>query len=248
VAFEPGVTVVSGPWRIRVREHPSAGDGLHPLLVEIDGRAVGLIEFMRSERPAARGALERIRTLGPVTIVLVSAHTDREVAARARLLGVDLHVSRCAPEETVWLLRDCRRRGLRTAFFARCRRRAAAAAEAHVAVSVVDDAELESERAAVLLTQPRLEQFANLWEIARSHEQRVRALQRLIMVPNVLCVAGAFFLGATALTAVMLSNLGTFGLYSSAVGALQAVEPAGSGRARVSRASRDDGGDRHGSS
>jgi hypothetical protein len=113
---------------------------------------------------------------------------------------------------------------------------------------VVDDAELERERAAVLLTQPRLELFANLWEIARSHEERLRVLQRLILVPNVLCVAGAFFLGATALTAVVLSNLGTFGLYSSAVGALQAVEPAGRGQVRRPRSSRVYRGNRHGSS
>jgi cation transport ATPase len=235
VAYEPGVTVVLGRWRLRVREHPSAADGLHPLLVEIDGKAVGLIEFVRSERPVALAALERIRALGPVTIALVSARAEADVAARAALLGVDLHVSCCAPEATARLLRDCHRRGLRTAFIARCRRRAEAAAEAHVAISVVDDAELDGESAAVLLTQPRLEQFANLWEIARSHEQRVHLLKRLIMVPNVLCVAGAFFLGATALTAVVVSNLGTFGLYSSAVGALQAVEPAGRARSRLRR-------------
>jgi cation transport ATPase len=250
VAYEPGVTVVLGGWRIRVREYPSAPDGLHPLLVEIDGKAVGLIAFTRSERPAALAALGRIRALGPVTIALVSARTEADVAARAALLGVDLHVSRCAPEMTARLLRDCRQRGLRTAFIGRCRRRAEAADEAHVAISVVEDAELDREPAAVLLTQPRLELFANLWGIARSHEQRLRVLQRLILVPNVLCVAGAFFLGATSLTAVVLSNLGTFGLYSSAVGALQAVEPQGRGPVPVRRprSARVYRGDRHGSS
>jgi cation transport ATPase len=246
VAYEPGVTVVSGGWRIRVREYLGAPDDLHPLLVEIDGKAVGLIEFVRSERPAALAALRRIRAQGPLTIALVSARTEADVAARAALLGVDLHVSRCAPEATARLLRDCRRRGLKTAFIGHCRRRAEAAAEAHVPISVVDDADLDGEPAAVLLTQPRLEQFASLWEIARSHEERLRLLQRLILVPNVLCVAGAFFLGATALTAVMLSNLGTFGLYSSAVGALQAVEPVGRGRSRRPRLSRAYRGDRRG--
>jgi cation transport ATPase len=232
VTYEPGVTVACGRWSIRVREYPSAPDGLHPLLVEIDGKPVGLITFARSERLAACGALARIRALGPVAITLVSARSEAEVAARAALLGVDLHVSRCTPEATARLLRDCRERGLKTAFIGRCRRRVLAASEAHVAVSVVDDGDLESEPAAVLLSQPRLDQFASLWETARSHEDRLRALQRLILVPNVLCVAGAFFFGATALTAVMLSNLGTLGLYMSAVGALQSVEPAGRGRAR----------------
>jgi cation transport ATPase len=235
VAYEPGVTVSAGRRRIRVREYASAPDGLHPLLVEIDDRAVGLIEFVRSERLAAAAVLRRIRELSPVAILLVSARSEADVAARAALLGVDRHVSRSSPESTARLLRACRRRGLRTAFIGRCRRRPEAAAEAHVAVSVVVDADLDAETAAVLLSQPRLEQFATLWEIARSHEHRLRVLERLIVVPNVLCVAGAFFFGATALTAVVLSNLGTFGLYSSAVGALQGAGPSAPVRSRLPR-------------
>ena len=85
---------------------------------------------------------------------------------------------------------------------------------ADVAVSISDDTDFDSDPAAVLLLQNRLDPFADLWEIARSHEDRLRALQRFILVPNLLCVVGAFFFGATALTAVLVSNLGTFGLYS----------------------------------
>jgi cation transport ATPase len=234
-SFDSGVTVVHGGWRIRVREYPNAPDGLHPLVVEIDGKPVGLVEFARSPRPAAARALARIRALDPITIALVSERPEADVAARAALLGVDLHVSRSTPQATARLLRACRERGLKTAFIGRCRRRAEAAAEAHVAVSIGDDSDLDADPAAVLLLQPRLDSFANLWEIARSHEDRLRALQRFILVPNLLCVAGAFFFGATALTAVLVSNLGTFALYSSAVKALQTVGPAGRGQNRLRR-------------
>jgi Cu2+-exporting ATPase len=133
------------------------------------------------------------------------------------------------------LLRACRERGRKTAFIGRCTRRAEAAAEAYVAVSIGDDADLDSDPAAVLILQPSLDPFTNLWEIARSHEDRLRSLQRFILVPNLLCVAGAFFFGATALTAVMISNVGTFGLYSSAVRALQTVGPAGRPQRRLRR-------------
>ena len=54
--FDPGVTVIHGRWRIRVREYPTAPDGLHPLVVEIDGKAVGLIEFARSAAAGGRRA------------------------------------------------------------------------------------------------------------------------------------------------------------------------------------------------
>jgi Cu2+-exporting ATPase len=226
VGFDPGVTVVHHKWSIRVRESGPAPGGAGPLIVEIDGQAVGLIEFGRSSRPAARAALERFRDLSPVPIVLVSDRSEADVAALASALGVDIHHSSLAPDETARLLRACRERGLRTAFVGDCRLQARSAAEAFVALSLGGDTdtELDADPAAVLLLQPRLELFADLWAIARAHAGRVRSTQRFILLPNLLCVAGVFVLGITALTAVVVSNLGTLGLYTRAVGALRALD------------------------
>ena len=51
--------------------------------------------------------------------------------------------------------------------------------------------------------------------------------QKFVLVPNVLCVAGAFLFGFTGLTAVMISNLGTLNLFNRAVGSLRDLEPDG---------------------
>ncbi len=63
------------------------------------------------------------------------------------------------------------------------------------------------------LFQPRLDLLAALRQVALSHSLRVRDAQRLVIVPNALCVAGALFLGATALTVVVVTNLATLELY-----------------------------------
>ena len=75
VDFRQGVTVVHGRWRIRVREDvpgaqpmprlQGAASEAGPLIVEIDGTPVGLIEFGRSSRPEAAAALQRIRNRAP---------------------------------------------------------------------------------------------------------------------------------------------------------------------------------------
>ena len=41
------------------------------------------------------------------------------------------------------------------------------------------------------------------------------------MIPNILCVAGAFVWGFTSLTSVMVTNLATYGIY----GAIGRVDP-----------------------
>jgi cation transport ATPase len=242
VGFCPGVTVLHGPRRVRVLEFPyapasernhdreGADSGLGPLVVEIDGITVGLIRFGRSTRPRSVAALRRIREAAPVPIAVVSHRSEADVAAFAALLGVDLHKGGFAPDDTARFLRGCRERGLRTAFIGHHPRQATAAAFAHVAIALQGDADTEAIGAAAVLLQPRLDGLADLWEIARSHEERVRDAQKLVLAPNVLCVAGAFLFGFTSLASVMISNLGTFGLYNSAVGSLRAQEPATRGR------------------
>ncbi len=234
VDFDLGVTVVHDRRKIRVCEYVASPDGAGPLVVEIDGTTAGLIEFGRSARPEAAAALRRIRELAPVPVALVSNRSDADAAALAALLGVEIYKGGFSPEDTGRFLRASRERGLRTAFIGHCRRRAEAAAEADVAVSFVAEADEQADHshASALLLQPRLELFADLWEIARSHEGRVHDAQKFVLLPNVLCVAGAFLFGFSGLTAVMISNLGTFGLFNRAVADLRDLEPDGRRRVR----------------
>ncbi len=74
------------------------------------------------------------------------------------------------------------------------------------------------------MQQPRLAPLADLFEISRTHVSRVDQVQKLILVPNLICVAGAFLFGFTGLTAVMLSNLGTLGLYRRSADSLRGLD------------------------
>jgi Cu2+-exporting ATPase len=184
----------------------------------------------------ATAALRSIRESAGVPIVLVSNRPYGETALLASRLGVDEFRSGFSAGDLELYMQDCRAGGSRTAFVGRCHTKASAAALAHVSVSYLAEAEAEADvdadPAAALLLQPRMELLAELWAVARSHEGRVGDVQKIIMLPNVLCVAGAFLLGFTGLTAVMLSNLGTFSLFQRAAGSLRALKPAGAGRIR----------------
>jgi Cu2+-exporting ATPase len=232
VGFDPGVTVVHGQRRVRVFDYVPNSNGMGPLVVEINGTTVGLIHFARSNRPEAGSGLRRIRSLAAVPITLVSRRSEADTAALAIRLGTDNHKGDCSLEDTARLLRACRDRGLRTAFIGHGGRQALAAAEAHVSIALVDESDEPPEYASTLLLQPRWDVLADLWEIARAHEGRIRDTQKLMVVPNVFCVAGAFLFGFTGLVAVLISNAGTFSLYNRAVGSLRALAPAGYGRSQ----------------
>ena len=238
VDFDQGVTVYHDRRRIRVSEYTVLANGWGPLIVEIDGTTVGMIEFGRTNRPEAATALRRIRDAAPVPVALVSNRSEGDVAELAALLGVEMYKSEFSPEDTERFLAACRDRGIRTAFIGHEHGETLtkAMAEANVAISYVAESseKLESPPVAAWLLQPRVGLFADLWEIARRHEGRVLDARKLVLVPNVLCVAGAFLFGFSGLTAVMISNLGTFNLFNRSVSSLRELEPARSRRSRDS--------------
>jgi cation transport ATPase len=97
----------------------------------------------------------------------------------------------------------------------------------HVSVSVSGVADADADPSSVLLLSPRLTPLAELWAIAREHDGRLNEARRLTLLPNLLCVAGAFTFGFTSLTSVVISNLGTLGVYTRSARSLHAVRPPG---------------------
>ncbi len=79
VDFGRGVIVAHDKHRIRVMEADPAAGSSSPLVVEIDGTVVGLIEFAPVPRLEAASAIERIRKLTHVPFALVSSRGEAEV-------------------------------------------------------------------------------------------------------------------------------------------------------------------------
>jgi Cu2+-exporting ATPase len=230
VELANGVTVVHNQRRIRVREYNPHGDRVGPLVVEIDGTTVALIHFEQSTRFLVADALRDIRDRAGVPAVLVSGRSESDVAALASRLGLSHFVGSCSPEEESRFLRACGQRGLRTALITHASNPDTAAAVAEVTIALTEDGNSQPRWASVIVPHRRWDALAELWGIAAAHEGRVRDAQTFVFVPNVLCVAGAFLFGFTGLAAVIITNVGTFSLYSKAVGSLRALEPAGTAR------------------
>jgi hypothetical protein len=219
--FEGGITVRHGRRTVRLFELAPNGDEAPPLGVEIDGRYAGTFRFRRARQPDAVGAVGRLREEAPA--VLLSDRPERDAAPLARALGVDGHIFGLSTDAKIRFLDDCRRRGLRTAWVGDAREAGPLAGACHVAAAFVGDGEtdLEACPAGVLLLTPRLAPLADLWEVARAHSERLRTAERMTLGPNLICVAGAFAFGFTSLTSVLVSNLGTFGVYARATGSLR---------------------------
>ena len=223
--FSPGVTIRHGDRVVRVRDSAPSVDGTGALIVEINGTAVGSIAFARSPDLEATAALGRLRGLTSAPVVLLSSRDRAQTEMLAAQLGVDAQRGDCSSEDKARFLRNLRARGRRAAFIGDRSLPPSVAEASFVSIAVLDDEEAHPDFAEVLLLQPRWERLVDLWHVSHAEEGKARGVQKLVVIPNVVCVAGAFLFGFTGLAAVVISNLGTFSLYNRAVGSLRALKP-----------------------
>jgi Cu2+-exporting ATPase len=179
-----------------------------------DGRVLGRITFRPSAQPRAAEAIAALRRHGCRTIGLLSDQPDSAAGPLARALGLDFHQAGLSSHAKAELLRACRARGLKVVYMGDARAEPDAAREAQVAISWSDGLDSDQDPASVLVLRADLDWIGPLRERSRAHVDRVGAVHSSILVPNLACIAGAFFLGFTSLSAVILTNLGTWAVYA----------------------------------
>jgi len=195
-------------------------------MVGINGRVSGLIHFRHSTRLEAASTLQRLRSKRNLQVGIVSEQPHATLIPLAASLGADFHLGSQSPDDRVRFLQYCRQRGLKVAYVGDCRIDPRIAAEAHVAISLVEDeiTNRDHDPAPIWLLQPRLTRLGELWDVAHIHQRRLKVAHGYALIPNLFCVAGAFVWGFSALASVVVTNLGTYSIYSRTATSIRSLE------------------------
>jgi cation transport ATPase len=239
--FATDLTLVQGNNRIKVGDLGTRGrsringkqsDQCNPrrmkpvvpdsLMVGINGQVAGLIHFRRSDRLEATSALRRLRSKRNLQIGIISEQAQPNLES----LGADFQIGGLSPDDRIYFLQDCRRRGFKVAYVGDCRIDPRAVAEAHVAISLFGSVtnHIDQDPAPISLLQPRITRLGELWDIASIHRRRLRVAHTYAMIPNLACIAGAFIWGFTSLASVVVTNLGTYCVYSRTAASIRSLE------------------------
>jgi cation transport ATPase len=184
------------------------------LYLTASGRTIGRIGFRPASRSRLAAAVDELRRQGGVTVGVFSPGSGPSALTPASALEVDFHHGNLSSEAKADVLQSYRDRGLKIAYVGDCRREPGAAREAHVAISVADEFDPEHDPGQILVLRRDFAWLPALRELSRAHVGRVRTAQSSILIPNLLSIAGALFLGFTSLSAVVITNLGTWAIYS----------------------------------
>jgi Cu2+-exporting ATPase len=220
VEFALGSRVI----RITGLEQGTGAPLASPLFVFSNGELAGSLVFCKGTNCVAAAAILDLRTRCGMQVELLSSAPVSEAEQFATALGVDgLHP--CPSDEArEEVIRGLCSRGSRVVYVGNCRKNPRAAAAAQVAVFSCPDPAWEADPSCVWLLQPHYERLADLREMAVAMRRQADWHCNLILIPNMVCIAGAFLFGFTSLAVVILSNLGTYSVYSRSRAALRRTE------------------------
>jgi Cu2+-exporting ATPase len=215
---DDGVAVGFADHLLRLRGRPvGAAAAPPPLTVEIDGAEVAGVRFVRNGRLEGAGVVRRLQRDG-VKVFLASGHA---IAGLAAGLGADQYGENMSVDDKIRLLRDLRRQSAVIAYVGDCVENPLAADEAHLSIDLARANGAEIRASNIVLLTPSISALPALRALAGDGARRMGRVRYAVMMPNLLCVAGAFALGFTPMAAVFLSNFGTSVAYGAAKRALR---------------------------
>ena len=215
------VTVCHGTHAITLRSWPeSSGEVAPPVTVEIDGAEVATLRFRRQARPQAASIVNGLRKQG-FQLFLASDRSDSEAKEAADLLGIDLYSGELTGEKKSRFLQGLRRRGVRATYVGDCCAQPGLAQQAHLSISLGGAGLLPGESADIVFLGEHLDPLADIAALARGYPSRVTGTCRKAMVPNLLCVVGAFGGVLNGITAGILANMAVWGVYRQATRSLE---------------------------
>jgi cation transport ATPase len=243
VEFATDITLIHGNDHIKVGDLGSRGsrspvprytnapcetDSEPPgsLMVGINGRVAGLIHFRHSARFKLASALQQLRSRRNLRVGIISEKPHATLTPLAASLGVDFHLGGQSRDDRVRFLQYCRGRGFKAAYIGDCRIDPRTVAEAHVAISLAGGGpgDIDRDPAPIRLLQPRFTKLTKLWDIAHVHQHRLKVAHGSALIPNLFCTAGAFALGFTPLASAVVTNLGTYSVYSRTASSIRNLE------------------------
>ena len=213
-----GVAVGVGDHLVRLRGRSvGAAAAPPPLTVEVDGAEVAGVRFVGNGRLEAAAVVRRLQRDG-LQIFLAG---ERGAAGLAAGIGANRCGENMSADDKIRLLRDLRRQSAVTAYVGDCVENATAADEAHLSIDLAGADGPEIRASDIVLLTPSIAALPALRALARDGARRLGRVRYSVMLPNLLCVAGAFALGFTPMAAVLLSNFGTSVAYGAAKRALR---------------------------
>lgn len=198
---------ISIPGHISSRLQDIHKEGRSAVLAAVNERLAGAIELQASSRPEAYQVIETLRTKrGLKEIYLISGDHEAATKALAGRLGIPNYFAEVLPQDKAAYVKQLQAKGLKVAMVGDGINDSVALTQADFSISLRGASDIATDVADVVFMDGNLAKFDMLFQISENLVKNVRRSFMLVVVPNSLCMAGAF-LGVVGLgTSLVLNN------------------------------------------
>lgn len=182
-------------------------EGHSLVFVAVDGTLVGAIELAPTLREGVVEMIEALRARGIRHIVIISGDHQRPTEKLAQRLNVDRVFAEVLPEEKARYVEILQGEGRRVCFVGDGINDSIALKRANVSVSLRGATSVATDTAQVVFMEESLNRLIDLFDISRQLADNLKTSWRIILVPNLLCIGGAFFLGFGVMSSVFANNV-----------------------------------------
>ena len=198
------------PDAIKAQETRCHRQGHSLVMLAIDNQLDGAIELMPTIRPEAREVIRGLREMGK-DLVIISGDHEAPTRQLAQELGIEQYFANTLPENKAQLVEELQQapkghdKGRSVCFVGDGINDAIALKKANVSISLRGATTAATDTAQIVLMDGNLEQLPYLFEIAKEFKSNIDTTFIITILPNILGIAGAFFLHWSLLTNIVFS-------------------------------------------
>ena len=182
-------------------------EGYTMVLVGVDDKLGGALELRASVRPEVPEIIQGLRARGIKHIAIISGDHEAPTRKLAEKLGMDRYFAQVLPTDKAAYVEKLQGEGRKVCFVGDGINDALALKTANVSISLRGATSIATDTANIVFMEPGLGKLCELRDIARGLERNVQASWVMILVPNVICIVGAFTLGFGLAVSVLTNNV-----------------------------------------
>jgi Cu2+-exporting ATPase len=183
-------------------------EGNSLIMVGVDEALGGAIEMCAANRPEAEEVIAGLRARGAKHLAIISGDHDRPTRRLAEKLGMDRYFAEVLPQDKAKYVELLQSEGRTVCFIGDGINDSIALKKANVSISLRGASSIATDTAQVVFMEESLAKLTQLYDISQDLQRNINRSWALILVPNILCIGGAFFAGFGVMHSMIFNQVG----------------------------------------
>ncbi|MBS0261959.1 MAG: HAD-IC family P-type ATPase, partial [Planctomycetes bacterium] len=175
-------------------------------------------------RPEAREIIAGLRKRGVKHIEIISGDHEGPTKKLAERLGMDIYFAGVLPADKASYVEKLQNEGKKVCFVGDGINDSIALKKANVSISLRGASSIATDTAHIVFMEESLAKLCELRDIARSLDRNVMRSWTMILIPNALCILGAFTMGFGVMASVVTNNVAALGALANGMMPLRRIK------------------------